>query len=301
MAKALAPIQNKALRKVLGAYKATPIRSLEIEAYCPPLELYFNKRLADFEARLQRTGMAEKLAAASTRVAAKLRNCRGRRRRDYPTGGHWPWARLWVRAERADKEDMATTQRLWDSKEAVIRDWDARLGNETLNEDNSQSGPQTTAAGRVTAGTLRGAHLRLYDTLDKAHASVLCQARTGKIGLRKFLATMRVPSVPSPECPCGEGTQDVEHLFCECLHPRSSRLRAMGFPTPARVREGLSDPATAPAMAKALTRSGWLQEFRVFEELRIRKERNEDTGGGRPPPHRDKQGSSRARPRRLGV
>ena len=77
VAKALAPIQNKALWKVLGVYKATLIRSLETEAYYPPLELYFNKRLADFEARLQRTGMAEKLVTTSTRVVTKLRNCRG--------------------------------------------------------------------------------------------------------------------------------------------------------------------------------------------------------------------------------
>ena len=66
MAKALAPIQNKALQKVVGVYKATAIRSLEIKAYYPSLELYFNKRLANFEAKLQRTSMVEKLAAAST-------------------------------------------------------------------------------------------------------------------------------------------------------------------------------------------------------------------------------------------
>ena len=37
-----------------GAYKSTSTRCLETEAWVPPLDLYFNKRLADFENRLQK-------------------------------------------------------------------------------------------------------------------------------------------------------------------------------------------------------------------------------------------------------
>ena len=37
-----------------GAYKSTPIRCLETETWVPPLDLYLNKRLADFEVRLQK-------------------------------------------------------------------------------------------------------------------------------------------------------------------------------------------------------------------------------------------------------
>ena len=90
-------------------------------------------------------------------------------------------------------------------------------------------------------------------------------------------------------------------MFSECLHPRSAELRAMGFPTPTTVKAGLGDAATARAMAKALTRCGWLREYRVFEELRIREENGTDTGGNRPPPYRDKGGRPRARTRRLGI
>jgi hypothetical protein len=45
--------QNRSLYIVARAYKATPIRNLEAETWVPPLDLYFNKRLADFEDRLQ--------------------------------------------------------------------------------------------------------------------------------------------------------------------------------------------------------------------------------------------------------
>ena len=53
IAEALAKAQNRSLRIVAGAYKATPIRHLETETYTPPLDLYLNQRLANFEDRLQ--------------------------------------------------------------------------------------------------------------------------------------------------------------------------------------------------------------------------------------------------------
>ena len=81
IAKALVASQNKGLRKVLGAYKATPIRNLELEAYCPPLDIYFNKRLADFQQRIQDSPQAAVISNAYSRVQAALRNRKGRPRR----------------------------------------------------------------------------------------------------------------------------------------------------------------------------------------------------------------------------
>ena len=52
LAKVLAKAQSRSLRIVAGAYKITLIKCLEIETWVLPLDLYLNKRLADFEARL---------------------------------------------------------------------------------------------------------------------------------------------------------------------------------------------------------------------------------------------------------
>ena len=54
VAKALAKAQNRSLRTVVGAYKTAPTRCLETEAWVPPLDLYLNKRRADFDRRLRR-------------------------------------------------------------------------------------------------------------------------------------------------------------------------------------------------------------------------------------------------------
>ncbi len=53
----LGKLQPESLRIVAGAFKSTPIRNLETETWVPPLDLYFNKRLADFEARLQQNAL----------------------------------------------------------------------------------------------------------------------------------------------------------------------------------------------------------------------------------------------------
>ena len=44
--------QNSCLRVVARAYKATLVRNLEVETLVPPLDLYLNKRLAEFKGRL---------------------------------------------------------------------------------------------------------------------------------------------------------------------------------------------------------------------------------------------------------
>ena len=64
---------------MLGAYKATLIRYLEVEACCPPLDLYMNKRLAEFERRMRDTGMGAKLKTAMAKVVARFRGKWGRR------------------------------------------------------------------------------------------------------------------------------------------------------------------------------------------------------------------------------
>jgi hypothetical protein len=46
LAAKLTKLQNQGLHIVLGAFKATPIRQLEIESYVPPLDLWLNERIA---------------------------------------------------------------------------------------------------------------------------------------------------------------------------------------------------------------------------------------------------------------
>jgi hypothetical protein len=67
---------------VAGAYKATPTRYFESEMAMPPLDLYFDKWVADFKNRIELSGMAQlfrNVGAKAAEMAAGSR--RGRRRR----------------------------------------------------------------------------------------------------------------------------------------------------------------------------------------------------------------------------
>jgi hypothetical protein len=102
VAKRLSKAQNRSLRIVAGAYKTTPIRCLETETWVPPLDLYLNKRLADFESRLQlpvlqsgggpeapTTTAGHLITEACNRVYKRFRRRRrgpGQRLRPYPQG-----------------------------------------------------------------------------------------------------------------------------------------------------------------------------------------------------------------------
>ena len=175
------------------------------------------------------------------------------------------------------------------TRDALCRQWKQRWETGRRQE--------RWAADRTLEKAFQGGHLRLYQGLKKAHSSILCQARTGRIGLRAFLFQRGVPEVNTPVCPCGEGPQTPEHLFSECLDPRSTPLRAMGYTSPGRVREALSDPKTAARAARALIQSGWLEESRLFLKLDFQEALEAIRAGitVRPPPERHKR-KRRSRP-----
>src|SRR6266487_6433040 len=64
--------QNQGLRTVLGAYKATPARMLETELYMPPLDLWLNRQVARFQARLERSGIAWVIRDACSIIQTRI-------------------------------------------------------------------------------------------------------------------------------------------------------------------------------------------------------------------------------------
>jgi hypothetical protein len=61
---------------VSGTYRATLVRFLEVETATPPLDLYINKWVADFEQRLERTGKGALIRGICNRVAVRLQQYR---------------------------------------------------------------------------------------------------------------------------------------------------------------------------------------------------------------------------------
>jgi hypothetical protein len=72
--------QNQGLQTVLGAFKATPIRQLETESYVPPLDLWLNRRIARFQARMEHSGIAQKIRDACSTIRTRILSRTNRRR-----------------------------------------------------------------------------------------------------------------------------------------------------------------------------------------------------------------------------
>jgi hypothetical protein len=260
IAKQLATEQSACLRVVAGAYRATPVRSLETETLTPPLDIYLNKGLADFEARLDRTGIRELIEKSCAAIAAKLRQrtTRGRPRVARPTSpGPAPqqWAAAWA------PEGTGTS-------EAVLRDWKARWDQALQKADWARPFRDNEPADEPDFAKALDKH----QGLQKHESSLLVQIRTGKIGLKAFLFARKVPTVVSPYCECGTGHETAAHIILECpiLGARRQALQQQ-LPVPLRTRKDLAEatkqPITARKIVRWLLQTGRIQEFRVAESL----------------------------------
>ncbi|EAQ88588.1 predicted protein [Chaetomium globosum CBS 148.51] len=187
--------------------------------------MYLNKRLADFENRLQdpiwTTSRGGKKTAASVvltacrKIQQRLSSRRGNRGRPRTLGPQGPTA-----VERAAGTVMRWTGGTVDTNRVVEEAWKARW----LKERDGRAITRPADDFDHQQETLfRNETLRRHDGLSKAKSSLLIQIRTGAIGLRDFLFTRGVPEVLTPACECGEGRETAEHLVVWCLAPPLTR------------------------------------------------------------------------------
>ena len=242
-------VQNKCLRVVAGAYKATPIRALETETFVPPLDLYLDGRLAAFRGKLASSPVGQSIQDACKAIQRRLRNKKGRRRghRPVPSVSRDEWARtraLDLAQTSENKRVLAAWMRRWQSGVARPDTWDRVL---------RPPDPKV---------------LKLHAGLRKAESSALVQFRTGCTGLAYFLHKARVPGVVSGLCSCGNGPETPRHMLVHCLRESGRRedlRRACG----GRVdyKQLLDTPEGARVASRWVVRSGRLHQFSLAGAL----------------------------------
>ena len=264
IAKDLAPQQSRCLRTVAGAYKATPVRSLETETHVPPIDLYLNKAVADFERRLERTGMGEQIRRACGAIAGRLR------RRGYRAK---PGSRGQLLETGVEKAEWAIRWRggCSTTDEAMTRDWESRWRADRESELRRKPLGYRQPAdlnADFTVGAL-DRHLGMW----KHESSALIQVRTGKVGLKAFLFQRRVPEIATPHCRCGLGKETPVHLALHCPEEREARERLRAAVAPKPLRSGMdfaavtTDPETAKAVVWWFLSLGRIQHFQLAEEI----------------------------------
>ncbi len=98
--KDLMPLQNNCLRAISGAYRATPIRNLEVEVGVPPLGIHLDSIEARFKVQLEKSEAAgvireavekvERWTGGAQREAGGRRRRRARRKNQVNTRGGTP-------------------------------------------------------------------------------------------------------------------------------------------------------------------------------------------------------------------
>jgi hypothetical protein len=233
--------QSQCLRTVAGAYRATPVRALETETFVPPLDLYLNGRVAQFEGRLEESGMGQLIRDSCAVIARKLRN-----RRPHHT---MPQTYNSETTERV-KRWLATDPENADRKQiqaTIVKEWKERWQREV---DKSRARHRGRAGEPADEPPTRE-RLKLHERLHKSESSLLVQMRTGRIGLRAFLFERRVPDVMTPVCACGDGRETALHVAAYCPLEEATRRE---LPFVMRTHRDFEAAVKDPTRAACLTR-----------------------------------------------
>jgi len=99
--------------------------------------------------------------------------------------------------------------------------------------------------------------LKLHEGLRKAESALLTQARTGRIGLVKFLYGRSVPGFTTATCQCGAGQETPRHMALYCTHEADRRHYLTRRP----------EPDIARHFVRWMMYSGRLKQFALAKRL----------------------------------
>ena len=206
----LSTFQNKCLRLIGGAFKATPSFLLESELFLLPLDLYFRFRTACFLSSIQTSSLKTLLDNIFSNISHYASSVKKPLKESSTISPYWKftWLNQLTTNQASSKKEL---QKLF------VKEWENQWEEK---ERRSYSGWQ------VFCQKPHHNNLKLYKKLQKAEASLLLQTRTGRIGLASFLFRAGVPDFPTPLCVCGQAEETVKHITSSCSLYSSQRQQA---------------------------------------------------------------------------
>ena len=267
----MAVIQNKCLRVIAGAYKATSIPVLEAETFVPPPDLYLKRLALLNERRIRNTEGERTIKDACSAIARRLRAKRGKQRKIIPTPGEEKkkWAQKVLRedSEHAHNERDTNVERTQNTQEArtkpkckikqyVAGVWEERWKKfqETSNRNDREE--VWSACENLALNRIKG-----HASLTRAQSTMLTLLRTEKIGLAAFLNSQKVPGYELPRCECGWARQTAKHIVMFCTRYAAARRRLLADTKCTDYRELLKRLTYTAKITKWMIARGILQQF----------------------------------------
>jgi len=272
--KPLKCLQNRCLRRVMGAYKRTPTAALERESNVMPVDIHMEHKAMQGSIKTASHPVTAKISQVVDMVWASLRR---------PAGG----------ALARRRHSAASTPR----PVTAAKSLQERALSRAEEQAQQQSGVQPVSAqkaldrwtnlewrrrwthkiGRQKAATwktdwMQPVHL-LYDGLLKHEATALFLLRTEVLGLNAWLASVGVPGIDK-RCTCGWPAQTVRHILLFCPNHADSRALYFQRAGLADLHGALSTAASAHQAAKWLAASDLLSHFSLARQIT-----QEDTSG----------------------
>ena len=270
----LAVIQNKCLRNIAGAFKATPIAVLKAETFIASIDIHFDQLQAQTRQRLCQNGQKSFITNACNKIANKLRGRAGRKRAPVITSGtlKYAWAKRitseahnpptptpnppWAESPPNPAPEIGEARAAHNKITAQIKKLHTFAWQASWRSYQERTPVPTPAK----SGSLSKKRIKLHETLAKAESALAIQIRSEKIGLAAFLHRHRVPDVSSPNCSCGWHKQTTKHviMFCNLNDYRKTLLNTIGTNNYRLITESSK---AMKLVTKWLMKTGLLSQF----------------------------------------
>ncbi|RAQ99830.1 reverse transcriptase [Stemphylium lycopersici] len=261
--------QASCLKKVLGAYKSTPTRVVEMESGSPPAKLYLQGL------RYQYAGKTSAYPAQLViqKAVNKIRSqCTRRHRQARPNPAPQKQQDLQKFKELTEQLHLAQQEQ---DRRAQGRGSAASQGKKQQSLAERMAGllwktewtrtPQRP--GTPKALQQFGSHnYLLYSDLTRSEASIAIQIRSEHIGVRAYLHQRKVPGIEDKSCPCGYLSQNVEHRLLVCKEWSTGRGEWRARARNRNFQAMISNKGDLQRITRWIIHQGFLEQFSLTRE-----------------------------------
>ena len=270
----LATFQNECLRRITGAFKATPIMELQHEAGITALDTQIESQILSHQLS-QTNNVAKTITKEYKRIrgmvwTANRKTKEGKGQTPHAIKQKWTKEKLERKGEIPQNGSQAITKA---EKKRCIQEYTSKK-EETRWKLYQGRGRKGKTAAKEAAWDAKID--QLHTQLTKAQSALAIQIRTEKIGFRDFLYRRKVPNIDGPWCDCQREQQTAKHIIIRCSKYSPERSRVFTQAGTQDYMQMISTAKGLEAVTKWMIKARMLEQFSRAAELLNENEDKQD-------------------------